>query len=57
MSRGPPKAYHEQDPRFCRDLQCHSSLLDYCNNRCNQKMKFVNSNFEKKKIIIKKNKQ
>ena len=54
MSRGPPKAYHEQtkknqeDPRFCRDLQCHSSLLDYCNNRCNQ-MRFVNSTFEEKK--------
>ena len=65
MSRGPPKAYHEQtkkkqeDPWFCRDLQCHSGLLDYCNNRCNQKMRFVNSTFGKRKkiILIKKNKQ
>ena len=53
MSRDLPKSTmsklrKQEDPRFCRDLQCHSSLLDYCNNRCNQKMRFVNSNFEKK---------
>ena len=36
-----------------------SGLLDYCNNRCNQKMRFVNSTFGKRKkiILIKKNKK
>ena len=49
------KLKKQEDPRFCRDLQCHSSLLDYCINRCNQKMRFVNSTFDKKNNINQKN--
>ena len=54
MSRGPPKAYHEQTKKNRRTLGfvgIFSVIVvywDYCNNRCNQKMRFVNSTFEKK---------
>ena len=51
MSRGPPKAYHEQTKKnrttlgFVGIFSVIVSLLDYWNNRCNQKMRFVNSYF------------